>query len=132
MRIQKCLIVATALLCASLLSAQPAKTPAGSGLKLVTINSPSALYNIQILFYAGSANDSTGKEGTANLVANALSEGGFGDPKNAVTKEKVAEITLPWGDAAAPSVLLDKQTITISMTVPRDAFPEFVQVILKP
>ncbi len=132
MRNRKCLTIAAALLCASLLSAQAAKKSAVGNPKLVTIDSPSALYNVQIMFYAGSANDPVGKEGTANLVANALIEGGFGDPKNPVTKEKVAEITLPWGDAATPSVLLDKQTTTISMTVPRDAFLEFVQQILKP
>ena len=99
---------------------------------LVTLPSASSLYQIQIMVRAGSANDPAGKEGTANLVARALIEGGFGDPKNPVTKEKLAEITRPWGDAALPQVRVDKETTTFSMTVPRNAFPDFVAQVLKP
>lgn len=93
------------------------------GPNLVTLPSSSPLYQIQIMVRTGSADDPVGKEGTAALVAQALIEGGFGDPKNPVTKEKLAEITRPWGDAATPQVLVDKQATTFSMVVPRDAFP---------
>lgn len=124
-------VIFSIVLCASLLFAQaPAAKPAD--VKLVTINSPAALYEVQIMVNAGSANDPAGKEGTASLVADALVEGGFGDPNNPTTKEKLADITLPWGDAATPSVRVDKQTTTISVTVPRDVFPAFVQQVLKP
>ena len=99
---------------------------------LVTLPSASSLYQVQIMVRAGSANDSAGKEGTANLVARALIEGGFGDPKNPVTKEKLAEITRPWGDAALPQVRVDKEVTTFSMIVPRNAFPQFVEQVLKP
>ena len=61
-----------------------------------------------------------------------LLEGGFGDPRYPVTKEKLAEITRPWGEAAYPQVRIDKETTTFSMTVPRDAFPQFVVRVLKP
>ena len=102
------------------------------GTNVVTLPSASSLYQIQIMVRAGSADDSPGKEGTANLVARALIEGGFGDPKTPVTKEKLAEITRPWGDAALPQVRVEKETTTYSMVVPRNAFPEFVEQILKP
>jgi zinc protease len=59
-------------------------------------------------------------------------EGGFGDPRNPVTKEKLAEITRPWGEAAYPQVRVDKEATTFSMTVPRDVLPQFVARVLKP
>ena len=74
---------------------------------LVTLPSASPLSQIEVMVRAGSAQDPTGKEGTANLVARALIEGGFGDPKNPVTLEKLADITRPWGDAALPQVRVD-------------------------
>ena len=100
--------------------------------QVVQMPSASPLYDVQIMIRAGSAYDPPGKEGTANLVARALIEGGFGDPKNPTTKDKLAEITRPWGSAAFPSVLVDKETTTFSMTVPRDAFAQFVSQVLRP
>jgi zinc protease len=124
------------ILCSLLLSAQTKKGKAEPvhvfGPNLVTLPSSSSLYQIQIMVRTGSADDPAGKEGTASLVARALIEGGFGDPKNPVTKEKLAEITRPWGDAATPQVLVDKQATTFSVVVPRDAYPEFVARVLKP
>jgi zinc protease len=102
------------------------------GTNLVVLPSSSALYQVQIMIRAGSAYDPAGKEGTANLVARALIEGGFGDPKAPVTKEALADLTRPWGDAALPRVLVDKQTTTFSMTVPRDSLGEFLNRVLKP
>jgi zinc protease len=90
------------------------------------------LYEVEIMVCAGSALDSVGKEGTASLVGRMMLEGGFGDPRNPVTKEKLAEITRPWGEAAYPQVRVDKETTTFSMTVPRDTFPQFVARVLKP
>jgi zinc protease len=99
---------------------------------LVTVSSNSPLYQIKIMVRTGSTDDPAGKEGTANLVARSLIEGGFGDPKNPVTTQKLAEITRPWGDAAFPAVLVDKQASTFSMTVPRAAFAQYVTQVLKP
>jgi len=99
---------------------------------VVTLASPSPLYEVQIMVRAGSAEDPAGKEGTASLVGRMMLEGGFGDTKFPVTKEKLAEITRPWGEAAYPQVHIDKETTTFSMTVPRDAFPQFVARVLKP
>jgi len=108
--------------------AAPAEFPAN----VVTLASPSPLYEVQIIVRAGSAEDTPGKEGTASLVGRMLLEGGFGDPRYPVTKEKLAEITRPWGEAAYPQVRVDKETTTFSMTVPRDVFPQFVARVLKP
>lgn len=102
------------------------------GQNLVTLPSSSALYQIQIMVRTGSSDDPQGKEGTANLTAKALIEGGFGATKSPTTKEKLAEITRPWGDAALPQVLVDKQATTFSMSVPREALPQFVQEVLRP
>jgi zinc protease len=99
---------------------------------LLTVPSPSPLYEVKIMVRAGSAEDSPGREGTANLVARGLIEGGFGAPKSPVTTQKLAAITRPWGDRAFPKVLVDKQSTTFSVAVPRDAFSEFVDQVLAP
>jgi zinc protease len=99
---------------------------------VVVLPSPSPLYEVQLMVRAGSADDPAGKEGTAALVGQMLIEGGFGDPKNPVTKERLAEITRPWGSGATPGVLVEKQATTITMRVPRDAFPQFVREVLSP
>jgi zinc protease len=108
---------------------QPAASPQAD---VVTLPSSSPLYAIRIMVRAGSADDAPGREGTANLVAEMLIEGGFGDPKDPVTKEKVAEITRPWGEAATPSVRVDKQSTTFMMRVPADALPRFIAQVLRP
>jgi len=109
-----------------------AKTVQVFGQNLVTLPYSSALYQIRIMVRTGSADDPQGKEGTANLTAKALIEGGYGDPNQPVTKEKLAEITRPWGEAALPQVLVDKQSTTFAMSVPKEAFPQFMQEVLQP
>jgi zinc protease len=99
---------------------------------LVTLPSKSPLYTIRIMLRTGSAYDPPGKEGTANLTARMLIEGGFGDPSRPTTKDKLADITRAWGDAALPRVLVDKEATTFSMTVPREALSDFIARILKP
>lgn len=99
---------------------------------MVVMPSSSPLYQVQIMVLAGSANDAEGKEGTANLLAQSLIEGGFGGARRPVTKERLAEITRPWGDRALPQVRVDKQTTTFSMTIPRDSFPQFLNQVLRP
>lgn len=123
--------------CAISVSAQnakkvtPAKAVPGSN-SIITIASPSPLIDLKIMVQAGSADDPAGKEGVAAMVSDAMVEAGFGDPNAPVTKEKLAEITRPWGDAAMPSARVDKQVTTISATVPKSAFPQFVNQVLKP
>jgi zinc protease len=122
-------VAMAAALLPSSATAQAASVPPQN---VITMPSPSSLYEVQIMVRAGSADDPAGKEGTANLVAKMLLEGGFGDPKDPVTKDKLAEITRPWGEAAFPQVLVDKQTTTFSMIVPREALPQFVAQVLQP
>jgi len=126
--------IAVVLLCSVLGTAQiqrkqPAASPSGD---VVALPSSSPLYAVRIMVRAGSADDAPGKEGTASLVAQMLIEGGFGDPKSPVTKEKLAEITRPWGEAATPDVLVDKQSTTFMMRVPADALPRFLARVLRP
>ena len=99
---------------------------------LVTVASSSPLYRIKVMVRTGSADDPAGKEGMANLAAHALIEGGFGDARNPVTTQRLAEIARPWGNAAFPTVLVDKEATTFSITVPRNAFAEYVQRVLRP
>jgi zinc protease len=109
-----------------------AKASRNASANLVALPSPSPLYQIQIMVRAGSANDPVGKEGLAALVSDALLEGGFGDPKNPVTKEKLAEITRPWGEAAMPQIRVDKQATTVSVTVPKENLRQFLAQVLRP
>ena len=99
---------------------------------ILTVASNSPLYELKIMVRAGSADDPQGKEGTAKMVAQSLIEGGFGDATNPVTSEGLAEITRPWGERAFPTVLVDKQATTFSMTVPRDSFEQFLTRVLRP
>jgi zinc protease len=107
----------------------PASAPAP---KIITIASPSPLYTVKVMLTVGSADDPPGKEGLARLVAHALIEGEFGSPQAPITKEKLAEITRPWGSAALPGVRVDKQVTVFTMRVPKEVFPQFVSQILKP
>jgi zinc protease len=131
------LLLVPALTAGSAMAQQAAPKPSpevvgGLRVNLVTLASPSPLYEVEIMMHAGSAQDNRGKEGTANLVGRMMLEGGFGDSRNPVTKEKLAEITRPWGEGAYPQVRVEKETTVFSMTVPRDAFPQFVSAVLKP
>lgn len=137
MRTSKTFIALLAILaCAISLNAQNAKkaapAKAASGNNIITIASPSPLVNLKIMVQVGSADDPAGKEGVASMISDAMVEAGFGDPKSPVTKETLAEITRPWGDAAMPSARVDKQVTTISATVPKSAMPQFVAQVLKP
>ncbi|MBI3843227.1 MAG: insulinase family protein [Planctomycetes bacterium] len=118
--------------CASLSVSMAGQKDTGSGPKLVTVDSPSPLVEIRVAFRTGSADDPPGKEGLASLTARMILEGGFGDPKKPVTKEKLAEITQPWGGGASPSARVDKDLTTFSMTVPEEVLGEFTTKVLGP
>jgi len=64
---------------------------------LVTVPSNSPLYQIKIMVRTGSADDPAGKEGIANLAAQALIEGGFGNSKDPVTTQKLADALAKFG-----------------------------------
>lgn len=131
MRTHKVIAALLVILGSTMLLAQT-QPAAGSAPNMFTLQSASPLYEVQIMVRAGSAADPAGEEGTAQMAARALIEGGFGSPQNPVTKEKLAEITRPWGDAAYPTVMVDKESTTFSMTVPRESWKQFVTQVLKP
>lgn len=100
--------------------------------ELVKLDSKSPLVQVRLMFKAGSAADPAGREGTAFLTGQLLMEGSFGDPKSPVTKEKLAELTRPWGGRAFPSVTVSKETIVVAAEVPREVFARYVDTILQP
>src|SRR5208282_6907862 len=59
-------------------SKHKASAPPELPANVVTLASPSPLYEVQIMLRAGSAEDLPGKEGTASLVGRMMLEGGFG------------------------------------------------------
>jgi zinc protease len=100
--------------------------------RVVTLDSPSALLNLKVMIKAGSAADPEGLEGLANVTADALIQGGFGDPQKPVTKEELAELTRPWGSGAYPSVRISKEATTFSMTVPKEVLDAYIIKVLRP
>lgn len=114
-------------LCARLL------LPSGAGaLNVVSLDSKAPMVNIKVMVKAGSAQDPEGLEGLAALTAALLVEGGFGDPAQPVTKERLAELTRPWGSAAYPSVSVSKEVTVVSFTVPREFALRYVDEVLGP
>lgn len=110
-----------------LLAAVPARA-----LKLVVLDSKSPLVLVKIMLPAGSSSDPRGQEGLAALTGALLVDGGFGDPESPVTKEKLAELTRPWGSEAYPSVWVSKEVAVLSFKVPREALPRYVDEVLAP
>ncbi len=100
--------------------------------RLLTVESSSPLLELKVSVKAGSATDPAGLEGLAYLTGRLLIEGGYGDPKQPVTKEQLAEITRPWGEGAYPRVDVSKEIATFSFTVPREVLPAYVERVLGP
>lgn len=126
MRTHRALLLTTLLLVAAALPVLAAEPP------VVTLNSPAPLLQIKVMVKAGAAADPQGLEGLANLTAQMLIEGGFGDPKKPVSKDRLAEITRPWGSGAYPEVNVSKEITTFSMTVPKEVLSAYVQQVLQP
>ncbi len=126
-----CLLSTLVVLAALPLAAQRAPA-AAEGPKVVTLGSPAPLVEIRVMVKAGSSADPEGLEGLAYLTGRMLIEGGFGDAKNPVTKDRLAEITRPWGGDAYPSVRVAKETTTFAMTAPKEVLATFVAQVLRP
>ncbi len=110
---------------------------AGAGLqaapiKKIILDTSSELVQLQVMVRAGSAQDPAGLEGLAHLTGRMLIEGSFGDPAAPVTKEALADIVRPWGEAAYPRVLVEKETTTFTFTIPRKEFATYVAQVLGP
>lgn len=100
--------------------------------QIVTLDAPSPLIEVRIMIKAGSAHDPEGLEGLAGLTADVLLEGGYGDEEDPVTKEELARITRKWGQDAAPTSFMDKETTTFSMVIPKDVLAEYIEQVLEP
>jgi zinc protease len=100
--------------------------------RVLTVDSSSPLLEVKVSVRAGSALDPAGLEGLGYLTARLLLEGGYGDPKNPVTKERLAEITQPWGEGAYPRVRVAKEIVTFSFTIPREVFTEYLTQVFRP
>jgi zinc protease len=118
--------ILTLLLCAAL------PLSAGDGVEVVTLDSAAPLVEVKVMVRAGSAADPAGREGLAYLAARLLIEGGFGDPARPVTKERLADITSPWGAGARPRVRVARETTTFSMAIPREVLAEYVGQVFSP
>jgi zinc protease len=105
---------------------------AADGPKTVTLDSPAPLVQIKVMVKSGSAADPTGLEGLAQLTGELLIEGSFGDAKKPVTKERLAEMTRPWGTGAYPSVEVTKEATVFSATVPKEVLSTYVKQVLEP
>ncbi|MBI4465985.1 MAG: insulinase family protein, partial [Acidobacteria bacterium] len=114
----------------ALLTAALAPAVAAQGPKVVALDSPAPLLEVKVMVKAGAAADPQGLEGLAYLSGRLVIEGSFGDPKNPVTKDKLAEITRPWGGGAYPRVNVTKEVTTFSMTVPKEVLGTYVQQVL--
>jgi zinc protease len=125
-------LFAAALVATAVLPAGPATTAFAAGPEIVTLDAPSPLIEVRIMVRAGSAQDPEGLEGLAAVTAEALLDGGYGDPENPVTKEELARITRRWGEDAKPGVLLDKESITYTLTVPKNVLDEYLERVFEP
>lgn len=122
----------TSLFLLLLLVASGSATAQDTNTKLTTLRSSSPLIEVRVMFPVGSMHDPVGKEGLANITANALLEGGFGPSNAIVTKEMLAEMTSAWGSSANPSVAVGKEATTFSMVIPSDVMDTYVTDVLRP
>ena len=132
MRRMHWLMVVVMMVAAAVTAAGQAPTQPGQTVQVVTLESPSPLVHIRVMVRAGSAMDPQGLEGLAQLTGEMLIDGGFGDPKLPVTKEKLAEITRPWGEGAYPSVNVTKEITVFSMVVPREVLATYIEKVFRP
>jgi zinc protease len=99
---------------------------------VVTLDSRAPLVTIRVMVTHGSTSDPAGKEGLASLTADMLTDGGYRGPSGEVTKERLAEMTMPWGSGARPSAFAASRTTTYFFTAPRDVLPQYVREVLRP
>jgi zinc protease len=109
---------------------RPAYTPGEP--RVATLDSKAPLITIRVMITHGSTSDPTGKEGIANLVSDAVTDGGFRSNGNIVTKEQLAEMTMPWGSGARPTVFTSSRATTFFFTAPREVIDQYISTVLRP
>lgn len=100
--------------------------------EVIALDSKSPLVAIKVMIKAGSAHDPKGLEGLAAMTGELMAAGGFGEEASAVTKEKLAELTRPWGEGAFPQVSVSKEVSVFSFLVPREVFTRYVDEVIAP
>jgi zinc protease len=100
--------------------------------RVATLDSRAPLVTIRVMIAHGSTSDPAGKEGLASLVADAVTDGGFSSADQIITKDKLAEMTIPWGSGARPSVFTSARTTTFYFTAPREVIGQYVTAVLRP
>ena len=100
--------------------------------RLVTLESRAPLVVIRVMVTHGSTSDPKGKEGLASLTAEAVTDGGYRNGGRTVTKEELAEMTIPWGSGARPSVFATSRTTTYFFTAPREVIGQYIRDVLRP
>lgn len=110
----------------------PTETYAPGEPRVVTLDSRSPLVTIRVMIAHGSTSDPAGKEGLAALTGETITDGGFRLGDRLVTKEQLAELTIPWGSGARPSVFTTARATTFFFTAPREVMPQYVRDVLRP
>jgi zinc protease len=100
--------------------------------KVVTLDSKSPLVTIRVMLKHGSTSDPKGKEGLAALTGEMITDGGYRNGDAVVTKEQLAELTMPWGSGARPTVFTSARATTFFFTAPREVIPQYVRDVLRP
>ena len=100
--------------------------------RVVTLDSRAPLINIRIMITHGSTSEAAGKEGLANLTSDAVTDGGFRSGNETITKERLAEMTNPWGSAARPTVFTSARATTFLFMAPRDVIGKYIADIVRP
>lgn len=141
----KRLLVPALLLAAACATTDPAVTPSPSTApaaapaaytpgepRVTTLDSRAPLVEIRVMVTHGSTSDPVGKEGLASLTADMITDGGYRGTSGVVTKERLAEMTMPWGSGARPSSFPASRTTTYVFTSPREVIGQYVRDVLRP
>lgn len=100
--------------------------------RMTTVDSRAPLVTIRVMVTRGSSSDPAGKEGLASMVADMVTDGGYRGANGIVTKEQLAEMTMPWGSAARPTGFASTRSTTYFFSAPREVISEYVRDILRP
>ncbi|MFL6247760.1 MAG: M16 family metallopeptidase [Thermoanaerobaculia bacterium] len=100
--------------------------------RVATLDSRAPLVTIRVMITHGSTSDPQGKEGLATLVGDAITDGGYRHNNTVVTKDQLAEMTMPWGSGARPTVFSSSRTTTFFFTAPREVIGRYVTDVLRP
>lgn len=90
------------------------------------------MVTIRVMITHGSTSDPAGKEGLAAIAGEAVTDGGFRLGDAIVTKEQLAEKTMPWGSEARPAVFTSSRATTFYFTAPREVIGRYVSEVLRP